>query len=56
MKKLYLSVLTGLTLISAPLLSPNTYAEDDLLSRADAQMKKVLGPEVEVAEADTRRG
>ena len=51
MKKLYLSVLTGLTLISAPLLSLNTYAEDDLLSRADAQMKKVLGPEVEVAEA-----
>ncbi len=56
MKKLYLSVLTGLTLMSAPLLSMNTSAQEDLLGRADAQMKKVLGPEVVVTEAVTMAG
>ena len=46
MKKLYLSMFAGLLMLSA-----QSQAADDLLSRADAQMKKVLGPEVVVTEA-----
>lgn len=46
MKTLYTPFMAMLLLL-APLAS----AEDSLLSRADAQMKKVLGPEVVVTEA-----
>ncbi|MAQ98994.1 MAG: hypothetical protein CMI00_00460 [Oceanospirillaceae bacterium] len=51
MKKLYLSMFAGLLMLSA-----QSQAADDLLSRADAQMKKVLGPEVVVTEAVSMAG